>query len=75
MTPERRDGIRHMIEAAKRNHAKRSHLQRELTWATVEQLQHEMRVEARAFWPTPIIAVSAALAAGSIAILFASGVI
>lgn len=58
MTPTRREGLRMMIEAAKRNHAKRSHLQEQLTWATVEQLRFEMAEEARSFWPTPIVAAA-----------------
>lgn len=50
MNPVRREAIRNAIEAAKRNHARRSHLQHQLTLATVEQLQSECPVERD--WPT-----------------------
>lgn len=71
MNPLRRDALIEAAAIARKRHAPVAHLQHDLQRITVEQLQ----AECRSFWPMPIIAVSAALAAGSVAILFFAGVI
>lgn len=54
MNPARREAIRNAIEAAKRNHARRSHLQRQLTLETVEQLKSECPDLSELTWPTAL---------------------
>lgn len=71
MNPVRRAALIEAAAVARKRHAPVAHIDHELQRVTVLQLQ----AETRAFWPLPIISVAAALAAGSIAILFFAGVI
>lgn len=72
MNPSRRLALIHAAEIARKRKQRVSHIDRKLTWATVEQLKSEIAQETRSFWPTPIILF--ALGIGAIGAAIAIGV-
>lgn len=50
-----RAALIHAAAEARKQKRRVSHIDRKLTWATVEELRFEIAAETRSFWPLPIV--------------------